>query len=167
MLYDGSLRLHRRQISAEKFLLACVFPLPYLLYASVVYLKKALKRPLFFQELKSKSSIVDLKEDRETSLQCSLEASILEVLSAPFSKQTQDDQTPGKVYWESILIGRRFILILIGWFMTQTFLILIAMTTNVSKETVSARLARCFAKGFVWRWCKRKISPSEISIILI
>ena len=122
MLYDGSLRLHRRQISAKKFLLACVFPLPYLLYPSVVYLKKALKWPLFCQELKSKSSIVDLQEDRETSLQCSLEASILEVLSAPFSKQNQDDQTPGKIYWESILIGRRFILILIGWFMTQTFL---------------------------------------------
>ena len=122
MLYDGSLRLHRRQISAKKFLLACVFPLPYLLYAGVVYLKKALKWPLFSQELKSKSSIVDLKEDRETSLQCSLEASILEVLSAPFSKQNQDDQTPCKIYWESILIGRRFILILIGWFMTQTFL---------------------------------------------
>ena len=122
MLYDGSLRLHRRQISAKKFLLACVFPLPYLLYAGVVYVKKALKRPLFSQKLKSKSSIVDLKEDRETSLQCSLEASILEVLSAPFSKQNQDDQTPGKIYWESILIGRRFVLILIGWFMTQTFL---------------------------------------------
>lgn len=122
MLYDGSLRLHRRQISAKKFLLACVFPLPYLVCSSVVNLKKALKPPLFSQKLKSKSSIVDLKKDRETSLQCSLEASILEVLSAPFSKQNQDDQTPGKIYWESILIGRRFILILIGWFMTQTFL---------------------------------------------
>ena len=122
MLYDGSLRLHWRQISAKKFLLACVFPPPYPLFASVVYLKKALKRPLFSQELKSKSSIVDLKEDRETSLQCSLEASIREVLSAPFSMQNQDDQTPGKIYWESILIGRRFVLILIGWFMTQTFL---------------------------------------------
>ena len=103
MLYDGSLRLHRRQISAKKFLLACVFPLPYLLYASVVYLKKALKRPLFSQELKSKSSIVNLKENRETSLQCSLEASILEVLSVPFSKQNQDDQTrarsTGKASW--------------------------------------------------------------------
>ena len=31
------------------------------------------------------------------------------------------------------------------------------MTTNVAKETVSARLAKYFAKGFVWRWCKRKI----------
>ena len=50
-LYVGTLRLHQRQISAKKFLLACLLPLPYLLYASVVYLKEALARTHKSQEV--------------------------------------------------------------------------------------------------------------------
>ena len=45
ILCIGSLRLHQRQISAKMFLLACVFPLSYLLHAFVVFLKEALARP--------------------------------------------------------------------------------------------------------------------------
>ena len=122
MLCVGTLRLHQRQISAKKFLLACVLPLPYLLHVFVTYIKKAFTRPHKFLEMTSKPSSADLKEDRNKTSPCTIEASVLEVLSAPFCHQNQDDQSPGKIYWESILIGRRFILILISSFVAHAFL---------------------------------------------
>ena len=122
MLYVGSLRLHRRQISAKKFLLACVFPLPHLLLVFVCYLNKVLTRPHDSQEMTLKSSAVDVQEEMTSSPQCTIENSVLEVLSAPFCKLEQDEQSPGKIYWESILIGRRFILILVASFVAHAFL---------------------------------------------
>ena len=121
-LYIGSLRLHRRQISAKKFLLACVFPLPYLLLVSVAHLNKVVTRPHDSQEMTLKSSAVDVQEEMTSPPQCTIENSVLEVLSAPFCKPEQDEQSPGKIYWESILIGRRFILILVAWSVAHAFL---------------------------------------------
>ena len=122
MLYVGTLRLHQRLISVKKFLLACNLPLPYLLHVFVVYIKRALTRPHKFLEMTSKPSSADLEENSNNSSPCTIEASVLEVLSAPFCHQNQNDQSPGKIYWESILIGRRFILILIGSFVAHAFL---------------------------------------------
>ena len=130
MLYDGSRRLHRRQISVKMFLLACVFPLPYLLLVFLVYLRKIIFRPHDNQEMTSQLSSADIQEDRTEFSPCTIEASVLEVLSAPFYKAEPDKQSPGKIYWESILIGRRFILILIGYFVEHAFLcsVLLAVT---------------------------------------
>ena len=130
MLYDGSLRLHRRQISVKMFLLACVFPLPYLLLAFLGYLRKVIFRPHDNHEMTSQLSSADPQEDRIEFSPCTMEASVLEVLSAPFYKPEPDKQSPGKIYWESILIGRRFILILIGTFVAHAFLrsVLLAVT---------------------------------------
>ena len=50
-----------------------------------------------------------------------IEHAVLEVLTAPFCKP-QDDHSTGKVYWESIFIDRRFLLILIGSFLEYAFL---------------------------------------------
>lgn len=122
MLYVGSLRLHQRKISAKIFLLACVFPLPYLLIVFAVYINEALTRPYRSQEMSSELLSVDHEEDTNKPSASSIEASVLEVLSAPFCKPEQDDQSPSKIYWESIMIGRRFILILIGSFVAHAFL---------------------------------------------
>lgn len=130
MLYDGSLRLHRRQISGKMFLLACVFPLLYLLLVFLVYLRKVILRPHDNQEMTSQLSSADPQEDRTEFSSCTIEASVLDALSAPFYKPEPDKQSPSKIYWESILIGRRFILILIGTFVAHAFLrsVLLAVT---------------------------------------
>ena len=117
----GSLRLHRQQMSGKLFLLACVFPLPFLLYAFVVYLTATVARPPTSQVMTSMSSSDDVEEDRNPSPR-DIEESVLEVLSGPFCNQNETDQAPSKVYWESILIGRRFILILIASFVAHAFL---------------------------------------------
>ena len=117
----GSLRLHRQQMSGKLFLLGCVFPLPFLLYASAVYLKATVARPPTSQAMTSMSSSDDVEEDKKPSPR-DIEESVLEVLSRPFCNQNQTDQAPSKVYWESILIGRRFILILIASFVAHAFL---------------------------------------------
>lgn len=44
--------------------------------------------------------------------------SLLEVLYGLFTKP-QDDQSNGRTYWESILIGRRFLIIVFGWWQLQ------------------------------------------------
>ena len=121
-LYVGSLQLYRRQISARKFLLGITFPLPYLFLVFVLYLNKVFKQLQDSQEMTSTLSSADLQEDGVDSSPCTLEDSVLEVLSAPFHGSKPNKGDPGKIYWESVLIGRRFILILIGSFVAHAFL---------------------------------------------
>ena len=114
-VYIGSIRLYRQQISARRFLLACVFPLPFLLLGFVVHLLKVMRKS---QDVPS----AELQESRSKFSRHSLEAFVFEVLSAPFCKPNLDQHSPCKIYWESILIGRRFVLILIGCFVAHALL---------------------------------------------
>ena len=128
-LYFASLQLYQGQITAKIFLLTCVFPLPYLVLVFVSYLNKVIKQPHERREMTSTSSIVDREEDDKltSSSLSTLEHSVLEVLTAPFCKP-QDNQSAGKIYWESVLIGRRFLLILIGSFLEHAFLRSVCLT---------------------------------------
>jgi len=121
-LYFASLQLYLRQISAKIFLLACVFPLPYLLHVFVSHLNKVFVQRHDFREKASPSSFDDHEEgDKCTFASSTIEHAVLEVLTAPFCKP-QDSHPTGKVYWESVLIGRRFLLILIASFLEHAFL---------------------------------------------
>lgn len=136
-LYFATVRLHQGKISAKRFLLACVFPLPYLVLLFISYLKKVITQPRDCQEMASTSSVINREEDdKHTSSLSSVEqsdhefhlsSSVLEVLTAPFCKP-QDNQSTGKIYWESVLIGRRFLLILIGSFLEHAFLRSVCLT---------------------------------------
>ena len=115
-LFIGSIRLYRRQISAKLFLLACFLPLPFLFILSFSHLLRKVKS----QEIESRRS--ELQGSTKYSSICSLESSVFKVLSAPFCDTTTVENSSCKVYWESILIGRRFALISIGSFVTHALL---------------------------------------------
>ena len=125
-LYFASLRLYQREISGKTFLLACVFPFPYLLFVFIVYVNKVTAQRLNWQEMISTTSAVS-HGDVDTNLPSTIEHSLLEVVSGPFSKP-QDHQSSGRIYWESILIGRRFVIILIGSFLEHAFLRSVCLT---------------------------------------
>lgn len=118
-LYFASLQLYQGQISAKIFLLACVFPLPYLLLAFIVYVNKVISKSRAGQEMKCRSSIADNKERNETS-SSTVEHSVLGVLTAPFRT--------GKIHWESVLIGRRFLLIMMGSVLKHALLRSVCLT---------------------------------------
>ena len=112
-LYFTSLRLYRGKISGKIFLLASILSFPYLLFVFYHHVKKKITRRPDYQVIPSTvSSVHDEKHD--TNSPTSIKHSLLEVLCGPFTKP-QDDQSDGRIYWESILIGRRFLIIVIGW----------------------------------------------------
>ena len=124
-LYFASLQLYQGQISAKIFLLACFFPPPYLLLALVVYVNQVISKSRAGQEMKCKSSTPDREESNETS-SSTVEHSVLEVLSAPFRKPQEGRS--GRIHWESVLIGRRFLLIMIGSVLEHAFLRSVCLT---------------------------------------
>ena len=137
-----SVQLYRAKISEKKFLLAIILPLPYLLFVLYDCVKKKITKRADYQgipltagsvhdeehDTNSSTSIrASLPEEEEisptagsvhdeehdTNSSTSIIASLLEVLCGPFTKP-QDDQSKGKIYWEGVLIGRRFFIIAIG-----------------------------------------------------
>ena len=88
VLYFGSSKLYKASISSKEFLVACILPLPFLMYW---LLKKMLKRK------------DNTHEDSENN------KDVLEVLHGPFRQPNGNDK--GTLYWESVLIGRRLILL--------------------------------------------------------
>ena len=125
-LYFASLQLYQGHISAKIFLLACVFPLPYLLLAFIAYVNKVISKSRTGQEMKCKSSIAAYREENDEASRSTVEHSVLEVLTAPFRKPQGD--RPGKIHWESVLIGRRFLLIMIGYSLEHAFLRSVCLT---------------------------------------
>ena len=116
-LYFASLRLYQGRISGKVFLLASILPFPYLLSVFFHYLKKIMtKRPDYQAISSTANSVYD--EEHDTNPSTNIKHSLLEVLCGPFTKP-QDDQSNGRIYWESILIGRRFLIIVIGWWQLE------------------------------------------------
>ena len=116
-LYFASFQLYRGQISAKIFILVCFFPLPYLLHFFIMYVVKLIARPRGCHH----------EEDKATYLSSTTEHSVLEVLTAPFCKP-QGGQPSGKIHWECVLIGRRFVLIVIGSILEHAFLRSVCLT---------------------------------------
>jgi len=116
-LYFASLQFYQGKISGKIFLLANILPLPYLLFVFFHYIKKIMtKRPDYQAIPSTANSIYD--EEHDTNSSTSIKHSLLEVLCGPFTKP-QDDQSNGRIYWESILIGRRFLIIVIAWWQLE------------------------------------------------
>lgn len=106
VLYCGSFMLYTASISGGEFLSACIFPLPFLFYW---FLKKMMKR-----DNNNPRSPQNNNKD------------ILEVLHGPFRQPTDNDS--GTLYWESVLIGRRFILLACHAFITNSMFRMICIT---------------------------------------
>ena len=99
VLLWGSLRLSKDKVTAKEFLIACAFPLPCLLF-------------WLFREYRKKDDQqlcnVGCVDDTEE---------IKQVLHGPFRAGSSEDH--GTLYWESVLTGRRLILLVIHTFATD------------------------------------------------
>ena len=146
-LFSASLQLFRGKISPKIFLLVSILPFPYLLFLLYHYVKKKITKRADYQAVPSTAGSVHEEErdtnssmnieaslpeeeefpsiagsvheeERDTNSSTSIRASLLEVLCGPFTKP-QGDQSNGRIYWESILIGRRFLIIVIGRLLSE------------------------------------------------
>ena len=100
VLYWGSFKLYRSSITAGEFVAASMIPLPFLIYWLV---KGKLKR-----------------RGQESSGQQVLNTDVSIILHGPFRPPTDIDN--GTLYWESVLIGRRLVLLACGAFITDVML---------------------------------------------
>ena len=106
VLYCGSCKLYNASISSQEFLGACILPLLFLVYW---LLKQMLKRD------------DNSRQNRQSN------RDVLKVLHGPFRQPSDNDN--GTLYWESVLIGRRFILLTCHAFITNSVFKMVCMTT--------------------------------------
>ena len=107
VLFCGSSKLYRSSITATEFLAACMIPLPFLIYW---FVKGILKR----------------KRQDSTRMQV-VNHDVLEILHGPFRPPNSGDG--GTLYWESVLIGRRLILLVCEAFIADMMLRMVSMAT--------------------------------------
>lgn len=105
VLFWGALKLYRKAISVKKFLLACILPVPFLIHWIIMAI------------------LGDSNDGPSSQL---LTASIEKVLYEPFKRP--EDGNGGSLNWESILIGRRLVLIIMKTVISDPFSRLILMT---------------------------------------
>ena len=101
ILYWGSSKLYTSSIKASEFLAACVLPLPFLIY-------------WLYQSIWHKGERHVPGSDQDVN------KDVLEIIHGPFRPPDTDNK--GALYWESVLIARRLILLLIHTFITDALL---------------------------------------------
>ncbi|CAH3162142.1 unnamed protein product, partial [Porites lobata] len=99
VLFWGSLKLSKDKVTAKEFLIACAFPLPCLLV-------------WFFRKYRKKDDRQMLNSEKVHNAE-----EIKQVLYGPFRAGSSEDH--GTLYWESVLTGRRLILLVIHTFATD------------------------------------------------
>ena len=101
-----SFKLHHAKITVRQFVLAIIFPLPFL----IVWLIR----------FACSSPVANVEESQNVN-------ALKEMLLAPY-RQPDDRNKRGALYWQSVLIGRRFILVLIFCIVTEPSIRLFCMT---------------------------------------
>ena len=101
ILYWGSSKLYTSSIKASEFLAACVLPLPFLIY-------------WLYQSIWNKGERHIPGSDQDVN------KDVLEIIHGPFRPPDTDNK--GALYWESVLIARRLILLVIHTFITDALL---------------------------------------------
>jgi hypothetical protein len=95
ILYLGSKKYYEQKISPKEILLALVLPVPYIMCRTYKFIKRQCSN-------QSAMTVIE-EEERE---ECSR---FTDVLYGPFRSPT--DEIKGTLYWESVLVGRRLILL--------------------------------------------------------
>ena len=109
ILYWGSSKLYRSSVTASEFLAACVLPFPFLIYWIC-------------------QTIWNRKKENVSASNQEANRDVLEILVGPFRK--------GTLYWESVLIGRRFILLSFHTFITDRMLRGVCVTSACFLMTI-------------------------------
>jgi len=114
VLYWGSSKLYRASVTATEFLAACMIPLPFLIYWFV-------------------KAILNRRNGDSTNAQV-VNKDVLEILHGPFREPQADDK--GTLNWESVLIGRRFVLLACQAFITNLMLRMVCMVSACFVMTI-------------------------------
>ena len=111
VLLWGSLKLYNRTVSVGSFLLACFFPLPSLLYWSYVYL---------FCGARNAATVADTRSSQMSRI------SVEKVLYDSFKRPENGRSL--SLSWESVMIGRRLILVVLRTFISDPMTRLLLMS---------------------------------------
>lgn len=109
VLYLGSGKLYNKTISWREFVGACIVPLPFLVFWFV----KGLCRT------RQSHNPTQVNHDECTD-------EISNILHGPFRSPSDKDQ--GTLYWESVLIGGRFVLLIFRSFIPNAMLLFLCMS---------------------------------------
>ena len=101
VLFWGSLMLSKDKVSAKEFLTSCAFPLPFLF----IWLFRCCKRK---EDTSQYEYLPDNSKDTDD---------IKRILYDPFRSASDGDHYT--LYWESVLVGRRFLLLTISTFISD------------------------------------------------
>ena len=101
-----SFKLHHDKITVRQFLLAIIFPLPFLM--------------VWLIRFACSSPVANVEESQTVN-------ALKEMLLAPY-RQPDNASKRGALYWQSVLIARRFILVLIFCIITEPSVRLFCMT---------------------------------------
>ena len=126
VLYRGSKLLHGKEISAKRFLYACLIPLPFALRWMVSCKRIPVSETDASNDNAEQLSL--LPEDRSIRRQSNTDA-IHGVIYGPFKKH-DNSQGSGAVYWESVLIGRRLVLISLHTFIVFPFIRMVCLSAT-------------------------------------
>ena len=116
VLYLGSGKLYNKTISWKQFIGACIVPLPFLVYwLAKRSCTKQRGNPASHNRYSRLSSLIDDGNASHDIEECTNEIS--NILLGPFRPTTAHDQ--GTLYWESVLIGRRLVLLIFRAFISN------------------------------------------------
>ena len=126
VLYYGSSKLYESSISAREFLAACVIPLPFLIYWLLkrVFTRRRggreEERQQQYKEEEQQKQQQQQQQQQQAVTRQSDNAEVMKVLHEPFRAPIGQDQ--GTLYWESVLIGRRLVLLTFHSFIPNAML---------------------------------------------
>lgn len=130
VLYLGSNLLNQRAISTKRFLCACIFPLPFAIFWMLTCRKAHSGIGDQDEQLVGGELTPLLPPDHSTRVeQSSRQDPTDDVVYGPF-KKCNDGQGPGAVYWESVLIGRRLVLICLHTFIVFPFIRMVCLSVT-------------------------------------
>lgn len=127
VLYLGSSLRNGKVISTKQFLCACVVPLPF----AVLWLVTCKKGSLNITESQRVNDELSPLLTRSLSTGAEHDSHDLtdDVVYGPFRK-SNDAQGPGTVYWESVFIGRRLVLICLHTFIVFPFVRMVCLSVT-------------------------------------
>ena len=136
-LYWGSIKIHRREVSNKEFVGACCVPLPFIIY-------------WIFNHCKGKVQRKEYNNDE-----------IKEILHKPFRAPTEN--CAGTLQWESVLIGRRFLLVCLYSFILDPMVRLLCLNFACAVILVHHLLRKPFKDAMVNK-CE---TTSLLALVLI